>query len=106
MGAPEGRRALRTVSVECPAWSDEPFEMREPRVQDYLASLKVESDQEKAVHLLGCMVLGKDGKPVGKQAILDGPLAALGQLSRMIPALTGEAEPDAPLEQAIASDTA
>src|SRR5262249_39767269 len=88
-GAPK-RRALRTETVECPAWSDEPFEMREPTIAEFLSTEKITSSTEKAVALLGYMVLGADGKSVGKQAIMDGSLLALGQLSKLIPMFTGE----------------
>lgn len=97
MAAAKGGRALRTETVTAPAWSDEPFQMREPRVADYLATVNMANDQEKAIAMLAAMVLGEDGKPVGKEAILNAPLAALGQLSRLIPRMTGEAEPEAPL---------
>lgn len=108
MSAPgaSGRRAPRTIEVTCPAWSDAPFGMREPTVKEYLSTVALPNDQERAVAMLGFMVLDERGKSVGKEAILAAPLPALGALSMLIPKFTGEADSEVPLEPTSASDTA
>jgi hypothetical protein len=91
-----GRRALRTIEVECPALSDEPVRLREPRVRDFIEAQKAKTDEDRTVALLGAMVLGEDGEPVGRDAILDFPAVALLALTGHIGPLVGEGEP-APL---------
>jgi hypothetical protein len=100
-----GRRPLRTISVACPALSDAPVVMREPRVRDFLAAQKAASDEDRAVILLGAMVLGDDGNPVGQDAVLDFPAAALSTLTDHIGPLIGEGSPD-PLVPTSGSGTA
>ena len=92
-------RALREIEVLCPSWSSEPVRMREPTVRDYMRTKDAKDEQERTISLLGTSVLGADGKPVGESAILDAPIAALGQLSFQLSKLLGEApeEPEAPL---------
>jgi hypothetical protein len=104
-GANGGRRALRTIEVDCPALSDTPVRLREPRVRDLLASQKAASDEERAVILLGAMLLDEDGKPLGYEAVLDLPGAALLSLSDHIPGLIGEGNA-APLAPTSDSGTA
>lgn len=110
MTSSANRRPVRTETVTCPAWSAEPFQMREPTIREYLLTEKDATDQEKAITLLGFMVLDDKGKSVGKDAILSAGLTALGPLSKLIPAFTGDGKADdaggaAPLDQPNGSAT-
>jgi hypothetical protein len=93
---------LREVEVSAPSWQEGMTRVREPRVKDFLAARAVTDEQERTVLMLGSMVLDKDGKPVGKDAILEGSVAALEELSAVIPQLLSrkkEGDAGAPLTQ-------
>jgi hypothetical protein len=92
MAGANGRRALRTITVDCPALSDEPIRLREPRVRDFLEANKATTNEERTISLLGAMVLDEKGNPVGRDAVLDFPLNALGELAGKIGPLIGEDE--------------
>jgi hypothetical protein len=91
------RRALRVITVECPALSEDPVQLREPRVRDFIEANKATSNEERTIILLGAMVLDPSGNPVGREAVLDFPLNALGELAGKIGPLIGEEEAEAPL---------
>jgi hypothetical protein len=99
-----GARALKTITVDCPEWSDVPVVMREIRVKDYLAAMKIVDEEERSVFLLGATVLGPDDKPVGVEVIMEAPVTVLMALALHVPRLLGQGEP--PLESKSASDTA
>jgi hypothetical protein len=104
MAGAHGRRALRTITVDCPALSEEPVKLREPRVRDFLLANKADSNEERTIILLGSMVLDEDGNPVGRDAVLDFPLNALGELAGKIGPLIGEGD-DTPLAPTSGSAT-
>lgn len=85
----QARVALRSITVDCPAFSSSPVVLREPRVRDYMAVRNIADEQEKTVALLAVMVLGEDGEPVGMDAIMDAPMVALAQLSDHVNTLIG-----------------
>lgn len=87
---------LREIDVEAPSWQDGVTRIREPRVRDFIAARKIEDEQERTVNLLGAMVLDKDGKPVGIEAILDASVAALEELARVVPKLLNREEKEGP----------
>lgn len=99
------RKGLRTIEVECPAWADGVTVLREPRVRDYINASSAKDNYDKTVMLLGAMVLGEDGKPVGQEAILDAPMVAISQLAEHLPGMMGEND-SGPLPQNSPSDTA
>lgn len=92
------KRVLREIEVICPAWSPDPVRIREPTVRDYMRTKNAKDDQERSLIFLANMVLDANGNPVGDEAIMDAPLAALAQLSSHVNALIeGATETPAPL---------
>lgn len=90
---------LREIEVEAPSWQEGLTRIREPRVRDFIAARKIQDEQERTVNLLGAMVLGKDGKPVGVDALLEASVAALEELAVVVPKLMKrEVEEGSPLE--------
>lgn len=104
------RTARRRITKVIPEWSEQETTILEPSVRDYLVASKTTSDYDRAVELLAACVLDSKGKPVGKEAILEAPLAAYSALSAYLPELlgVGKGEDDAerPLDQKSTSDTA
>lgn len=91
---------LREIDVEAPSWQEGVTRIREPRVRDFIAARKIEDEQERTVNLLGSMVLDKNGKPVGVEAILEASVAALEELAAIVPRLLKrEGTVDPPLDQ-------
>jgi hypothetical protein len=91
---------LREIDVEAPSWQEGVTRIREPRVRDFIAARKIDDEQERTVNLLGAMVLDKDGKPVGVEAILEASVAALEELATVVPRLLKrEVTADPPLDQ-------
>lgn len=72
--------------------------MQEATVRDYMEARKQTDDQERTLFLLSRMVLDPNGNPVGMEAVLSAPLAALNQLSpHVAPLLNEEAATEDPL---------
>lgn len=90
---------LREVDIEAPSWQEGVTRVREPRVRDFIAARKIADEQERTVHLLGSMVLDKEGKPVGTEAILEASVAALEELALVVPKLLKREEEKKPLDQ-------
>lgn len=99
------RRALRELQISAPSWSDEPVSLREPTVQVWRTLAGTTDDQERTIKLLGLMVLDDDGNPVGVDAILQAPLAALAELSAHVPELLGQGPRADPLTETSDSPT-
>lgn len=103
MAGANGRRALRTIEVECPAWADGITRIREPRVRDFVEAQKIANDEERTIALLGAMVLDANGDPVGRDAILDASVGAMVELAAHVGPLTGD--PSVPLDRTSDSAT-
>jgi hypothetical protein len=102
--AGSGRRALRIIEVQVPAWADGVTRVREPRVRDMDAFMRTEgSELYRTAVLLGAMVLDDEGSPVGTDAIYDSGIAAIRGLEEAAADLTREAA--GPLVQTSGSDT-
>ena len=98
------RTPRRVIEVNVPEWSSDPTSMIEPSVRDYIAASKANSDQDRAVMLLGACVLDATGNPVGPDAILAAPITAFAALSAYLPTLLGQQEAEnAPLDKTSSS---
>lgn len=98
---------FRSVEKMIPSWNPDGLTtIREPDIKTFVQANRVQDSYDRSVILLGGMVLGDDGKPVGKEAIEAAPAAAFIQLGAIIPELLDEGDIDAPLEPTSNSGTA
>lgn len=96
---------LRVKAFSIPSWRDGLTKMREPRVVDFIAARKIPDEQERTISLLGSMVLGDDGQPVGAEAILEASVSAFREFAAFVPEMLGGDAADSPLDQKSDSPT-
>jgi hypothetical protein len=108
-----GRRILRTVKVEVPAYDDAGAEagttgiwLREPRVKDWLAAEQAKDDRERSFLLLAGMVLDDNGNPIGAEGVDDLPLSVMERLIDAVSKMLGFKEGSGPLVPVSDSGTA